>query len=82
MGNLQTKPQDIQITLISRRSVAGFKHKKELVVYAMPGETFGDVLARFNTFRSPENQIANFLTAGGAEIQPNDLVTACAVYIN
>lgn len=82
MGNSQSKTQDIQITLISRKSVPGFKHKRGLTVSAMSGETYDDLLARFNNFRAPENQIAHFYNESGAIVRPDDYVVAGRVYIN
>lgn len=80
MGNHVSK--SIEIILVARQPVPGFKHKKELSVTAYEGETYGDLLERFNTFRGPESQIKHFLDMSGEPISSTATITHTRVYIN
>lgn len=81
MGSFNSKP--IQIILVARHPVPGFKHRKELPIIAQKNETFGDLLERFNTFRGPDSQINNFFDMNEQVIQPDTIInTSIRVYIN
>lgn len=82
MGHYGSKPIEIQVVLVARQPAPGFKHKKELTVIAHGGETYGDLLERFNTFRAPESQIRQFLDMSGEPISPTATITHTRVYIN
>jgi hypothetical protein len=76
MGGLFSKTEDVELVFTARKPIPGFKKTAELKVIAHGGETYGDVLERFNTFRGPDSQIPRLLNEAGDSIDLQDRVVA------
>jgi hypothetical protein len=50
----------------SGRNYAGFRSGAGLHLAANPGQTVGEVMAKFNAFRGPDEQITVLFTRSGA----------------
>ena len=52
----------------SGKKLAGFHSGASLTLTAEPGETVGDVVDKFNTYRGPDQQIARLWTQDGRDL--------------
>jgi hypothetical protein len=52
----------------SGRNYAGFHSGTQLRLAANPGQTVGEVMAKFNAFRGPDEQITILFTGNGNEM--------------
>jgi len=60
MGAHQSKTKTVKVTLTARKSgTPGFK--RDLTLTGIEGEQLGTLLAQFNAFRSPTNQITQLI---------------------
>lgn len=75
----------VHLTLIpdaSARDIAGFKSGAPLRLTGLAGETVGQFLDRFNTYRTPQQVIRTIYTKDGAEcVRSTVLRTHCEAYV-
>lgn len=65
----------------SATNIAGFKNGKSLDFSAQSGETIGQIMDRFNTYRGPDQQITQLWTVDGSSLPFSTVVSGRIVAI-
>lgn len=65
----------------SASNLAGFKNGKSLGFSTQPGETVGQIMDRFNTYRGPDQQITQVWNMDGTSVPFSTVVSGRFVVI-